>query len=171
MGRVALAAISCTLAACSALPDVTQVRAPTMDFSAFEMRDWNSYARSQAGTRQVTANDLVDPGGRCAGMPAADASFGTTPAPPVARGVGLDMTECEVVTSVGVPQTVDISTNERGERNVILTYTGTDRAGTYHFVAGRLVSLERGPEPPAPVQAQKKPPKKQAKPPRQQPTT
>ena len=74
------------------------------------------------------------------------------------------MTECEVVTASGMPQSVNIATNERGERTVIMTYTTAERSGTYRFVSGRLVSLERGPEPPATAQAQKKPTKKQAKP-------
>jgi hypothetical protein len=183
IGRVAAltcATLTCGLAACSYLPDMSQVRAPSMDLHTFEMRDWNSYAKSQTATRAVTPNDLVDPGGRCAAMAppvqtTPDPSLGQAPtaqvAPPT-RGVGLDMTECEVATAIGAqPQSVDIGTNERGERNVILTYVGTDRSGIYHFVGGRLVSLERGPDYQPPVQAQKKPTKKQAKQPKPQPAT
>jgi hypothetical protein len=172
-----VAALACGLLACTSLPDVTQVRAPTMDFGAFEIRDWNSYAKNQASTRAVGANDLVDPSGRCAGTamgePGADGPTGPQTGAPVpsARGVGLDMTECEVVSALGPPQNVDVSANERGERNVIFTYVGSDRSGTYHFVGGRLVSLERGPEPATPPVAQKKPAKKQAKPKQAQPTT
>jgi hypothetical protein len=174
-----LAAVALALAACSSLPDVSEYRVPTMDFSTFQIGDWNTYAHSQTTSRAVTAQDLVDPSGRCAATAppvpaesAADSSVGPS-VPPPSRGVGLDMTECEVATAIGVPpQSVDVGSNERGERNVILTYAGTERAGTYHFVAGRLVSLERGPEPPVPAEAQKKATKKQAKkPPKPQPTT
>jgi hypothetical protein len=144
----------------------------------FQVRDWNTYARSQTGSRPVTSDDLVDGGGRCAAMAPPIASDADPSAAPVApatstRGVGLDMTECEVVITAGQPQSLDIGTNERGERNVVMTYMNAERSGTYRFVSGRLVSLERGPEPLAP-QAQKKPTKKQAKPkqpPRQPPST
>jgi hypothetical protein len=79
------------------------------------------------------------------------------------------MSECEVVMAAGVPQHIDITTDQRGERTVIMTYTTSERAGLYRFVGGRLVSLERGPQAPT-QQVQKKPAKKQAKP-KQQPTT
>jgi hypothetical protein len=174
-----LATVAFALTACSSMPEFSDFRAPTFDVSSFQIRDWNTYARSQTTSRAVTAQDLVDPSGRCAATaPAVPADSAVGPSvgpsvPPPSRGVGLDMTECEVATAIGVaPQSVDIGSNERGERNAILTYVGTDRAGIYHFVAGRLVSLERGPEPAVPVEAEKKPTKKQAKkPPKPQPTT
>jgi hypothetical protein len=169
LGGAVLAVASCS----SLVPDdVSGFKAPTFDVSAFQFRDWNSFARRQATTRQVGANDYVDGGGHCAGAaPAAPAGADPSAQPgpgPVGPapggGIGLDMTECEVVTTAGPPQTIDIGANERGERNVIMTYTTADRSGTYRFVGGRLVSLERGPEaPPPPPQAQKKPTKKQAK--------
>jgi len=155
-------ALALCVAACSSLPDFSGFRAPTVDFSVFQVNDWNSYARSQTAARPVSANDLVDGSGACPAMAPSEASPDAAAAPPpTARGVGLDMTECEVVTASGMPQSVNIGTNERGERTVIMTYMTTERSGTYRFVSGRLVSLERGPE--APVQAQKKPTKKQAK--------
>jgi hypothetical protein len=181
--RVALTgALALSMAACSlAPPDVSQFRAPTVDFSAFQVKDWNAYAKTQTGVRAVGADDLVDGSGRCAGAPApavSDAGVDTSAQPAIpsassARGVGLDMTECEVVVAAGPPQRVDIGANERGERNVIMTFTSSERAGTYRFVSGRLVSLERGPEPPPSPQAEKKTAKKQAKPkqPRQPPST
>jgi hypothetical protein len=177
-----VAVMAPALSACSfSMPEWSDFHGPSMDFSAFQLRDWNTYAKSQS-VRPTTADDLVDAGGHCAGAPpappppvlpptagdpAADPSL--TSAQPVAapaRGVGLDMTECEVVGAIGIqPQTIDVGTNERGERNVIMTFAGTDRAGTYRFVAGRLVSLERGPEPPPPpVEPQKKIAKKHTKP-------
>jgi len=174
--------LALSIAACSSMPDVSQFRAPSVDLSSFQVSDWNTFARNQRGARPVGSDDLVDGSGRCGGMavavtgdPGVDGSAqpALTPASS-ARGVGLDMTECEVVTAAGAPQQVDIGANERGERNVIMTYTSAERAGTYRFVSGRLVSLERGPEPPPTKQVEKKPAKKQAKPkqlPRQQPST
>jgi hypothetical protein len=178
--RTALVGASAlTIAACAYLPDVTQFRVPTLDLGSFQVHDWNAYARSQTTSRAVGANDLVDGSGHCAAMappvsPDPSNPAAVAPAAPTGGGVGLDMSECDVVMAAGAPQTVDISTNERGERTAILTYTTPERAGTYRFVSGRLVSLERGPEPPPTQQAQKKPTKKQAKPkqaPKQQPTT
>jgi hypothetical protein len=80
-----------------------------------------------------------------------DAAAAAAPAPPAAPGaVGLDMSECEVVRAAGQPQAVNIGTNDRGDRRVVMTYANSERAGTYEFVSGRLTSLERGPEPPPP---------------------
>jgi hypothetical protein len=156
------------MAACSSMPDVASFRAPTFDLGSFQVNDWNAYARNQTSARSVSSNDLVDGSGACPAMAPSVPSEGSPEAaaapPPIARGVGLDMTECEVVTASGMPQSVNIGTNERGERTVIMTYTTTERSGTYRFVSGRLVSLERGPEAVAAAQAQKKPTKKQAKP-------
>ena len=169
------AALALSLAACSSMPDVSSFRAPTFDLGSFQVNDWNAYARNQTAVRAVSANDLVDGSGACPAMaPVApsEASPDAAAAPPATgRGVGLDMTECEVVTASGMPQSVNIGTNERGERTVIMTYMTTERSGTYRFVSGRLVSLERGPEPPASAQAQKKPMKKQANPKQSPPAT
>jgi hypothetical protein len=159
------ASLALSLAACSSMPDVSSFRAPTFDLGAFQVNDWNAYARNQTAVRAVSANDLVDGSGACPAMapvaPSEASPDAAAAPPPIARGVGLDMTECEVVTASGVPQSVNIGTNERGERTVIMTYMTSERSGTYRFVSGRLVSLERGPE--VPAQAQKKPTKKQAK--------
>jgi hypothetical protein len=83
--------------------------------------------------------------------------------PPSAGGIGLDMTECEVVSRAGPPEKLDFGTNERSERTVVVTYIQGPRPGIYRFTAGRLTSVERAPEPPAPpkpVRPQKKPPPK-----------
>jgi hypothetical protein len=66
------------------------------------------------------------------------------------------MTECEVVAAIGPPRSVNIANDDHGARKVTMVFMGNERAGTYEFIAGRLKSLERGPEPPAP------PPKKPA---------
>jgi len=74
------------------------------------------------------------------------------------RGVALQMTECQMVGTLGYTDRVEISANERGERSVTLTYLSGDRPGIYRFRNGRLVSMERTAEP-----AQPKRPAKTAK--------
>lgn len=109
--------------------------------------------------KPITANDLVSPEGMCPGMtppggPAdANASAdGAAPGtPPVVTGsVALGHTECDVVRAVGVPNNVNISKNERGDRLAVLTYNQGPRAGNYTFQAGRLTSIE-GVEAPPPA--------------------
>ena len=63
------------------------------------------------------------------------------------RGVALQMTECQVVGTIGYTDRVEIAANERGERSVTLTYLSGDRPGIYRFRNGRLVSMERTAEP------------------------
>jgi hypothetical protein len=131
--------------------------------------------------RVVRADDLIDANGRCAGeaAPAAPQALNFTagpqtgPAPsppqpgqapgaaPVRTGVGLGMTECEVVRVLGHTDRVEISTNERGQRSVTLTYLTGERPGIYRFVGGQLESLERAGEAPAAPKPAK--PKKAAK--------
>lgn len=164
------------LAAC-AIPDASQVQLPRVDWSSFVPTNTNQYVGQQRG-RGIGADDFVDAGGQCPGAAApvaSEQSVPTAPAAPVAptapaapvaapaiRGVGLEMTECEVVRAAGSPESVQIGTNERGERSVTMIY-GTPERPTYRFVAGRLVSIERGAEPPPEPAKKKPPPKKQAK--------
>jgi hypothetical protein len=98
--------------------------------------------------RPVTAADLVDPQGQCAGGQATAAQ----------GGIALEMTECEVVGRAGPPGNVQIGTNERGERSLTLTYMGGPRPGIYRFTGGRLYAVERGEEPPSPEPAKPKKP-------------
>jgi hypothetical protein len=193
--RVPFSTLSCAalllgagaLAGCTqSMPDFTQFKVPTTRSFLPENIDTYVPPSSQRADQPVTANDLVDAQGFCAGMaPAAAApppEAGAAPAaaapgPAVPGGVGLDMTECEVVRAIGPPQSVNIGTGERGERQVTVVYMGNERAGTYMFRNGRLTSLERGPEPPPPPPSEKpkkKKPvakKKPAPKPPQQPAT
>jgi hypothetical protein len=89
------------------------------------------------------------------GSPTAPAPAATA-APPVAGGIALDMTECQVVRRAGHPESLQISTDVHGERNVVLTYIHGERPGIYHFVAGRLKVIERAPEPPQQPKVKKK---------------
>lgn len=86
------------------------------------------------------ASELVDAEGRCPAPPTEGPTLG---------GIALGMTECEVVRRAGAPSRVEIA-DEHGERTVMLTYLAGERAGIYRFVSGRLVTMERTPEPTTP---------------------
>jgi hypothetical protein len=94
---------------------------------------------------------------------AADANAltdGAAGAPPAAGTVALGHTECDVVRGIGAPDTVNLSSNPRGDRVAVVTWAKGPRAGIYTFTAGRLASIERGPEPvaaPKPAKSKKKP--------------
>jgi hypothetical protein len=64
------------------------------------------------------------------------------------------------VRGIGAPDNVNLSTNERGERMAVVTWSRGPRAGVYTFTSGRLSSVERGPEPVAPPKTAKSKPKK-----------
>jgi hypothetical protein len=121
--------------------------------------------------KPVTADDLVSADGACPGMAPpgapADANASTvTPAggPPPAVGgtVALGHTECDVVRGIGAPNSVNISNNARGQRVAVVNWSQGARAGIYTFTAGRLTSVERGPEEEAPPKVAKPKAKKKA---------
>jgi hypothetical protein len=122
-------------------------------------------------SKPVTAEDLVSADGGCPGMapPAGPAGAnaladGAAGAPPQASGtVALGHTECDVVRGIGAPDSVDLSKNPRGDRVALVTWSHGPRAGIYTFTAGRLSSIERGPEAaPQPSAAKPKVKKKSA---------
>ncbi len=100
--------------------------------------------------KPVTAEDLVSADGGCPGMGApanANASTeGAAPAPTTTGTVALGHTECDVVRGIGPPGNVNLSNNQRGDRQVVITYSRGQRAGIYTFTAGRLTSIERNPD-------------------------
>jgi hypothetical protein len=123
---------------------------PTLSFQA--SRDFSE--------RPITQADLVGPQGQCAGSGFAAGATGTdgqpNGAPAIAQsGIALQMTECEVVQRAGGPDGIEFGTNPN-ERSVVMTYTSGARPGIYRFSGGRLSSIERVAEPPAPPKAQKK---------------
>lgn len=126
-------------------------------------------------TKVITANDLVDANGACpaAAMqpqpaPSDQAASPAAPAVPpsvLGEGVGLGMSECDVVARAGQPGNVQIGTAPNGQRSVVLTYNSGPRPGLYRFEGGHLMQMDRVEVPPPPPQvAKKKPakPKKQA---------
>ncbi len=129
---------------------VPQFNTPRFDSTVFVPPDPTQFARRDTAFTAVTQADLVDASGNCAGAPAAEGEVLA-----LQRNVALRMTECEVVRAQGPPGSVDISTNERGDRTVTMTYLTPERP-IYRFTGGRLASIERGAEPP-PEPARKKP--------------
>jgi hypothetical protein len=121
--------------------------------------------------RSLTPEDYVSADGLCPGMTTAGApadanalTNGAAAAPPPSTTgtVALGHTECDVVRGIGAPDNVNLSKNERGDRVAVINYSQGQRAGIYTFTAGRLSSIERGPEPvaapkPAKPKAKKKP--------------
>jgi hypothetical protein len=105
--------------------------------------------------KPITAEDLVNADGICPGMAPppgssnalTDGAAGAPPAPSTTGTVALGHTECDVVRGIGAPDSVNQSNNARGDRVMVINYSHGQRAGIYTFTAGRLSSIERGPEP------------------------
>jgi hypothetical protein len=119
--------------------------------------------------KPVSPDDLITAEGACpgmapAGLPAdANAQQQGEAAPPPAGAaqpaaappalppggvIALGHTECDVARAAGTPNNVNISANERGERQTVLTYTQGPRPGIYTFTAGRLTAIDAVPAPP-----------------------
>ena len=119
-------------------------------------------------SRPVSDSDLVDASGSCPAAAAPPAAAGGPAGgpgapgggyvPALGEGVGLGMTECEVVSRAGAPNSVQLGRNPNGDRTAILSYQSGPRPGVYHFERGRLMQMDRvevAPPPPP----QKKPAK------------
>jgi len=146
------------LAGCGGSMDsFTDVRFFPNAGNAFSPRDWGRppTAAEISLTAKTTPEDYVDANGACVSAPAAAAEStapGANPAPVSAGGVGLGMTECQVVQRAGQPNSVDIGA-ENNARKAVLTYAGGTWPGIYTFVDGRLKVVDRiaAPEPAKPV--------------------
>jgi hypothetical protein len=159
-----LVAVPLAFAACSG-PDLSQVKLPKVDAGALVTPNFNEFQKREEARGAVGPADLVDASGRCAdsgGGQRPDVASGgqggegTASAAPTLHPIALKMTHCQVVRAMGAPQVVLVGANERGDRAVKLEFRSGDRPGVYHFVDGRLVSIERlGDAPAAPA---KKPP-------------
>jgi len=158
MCGLALAALAPLVGACSSSLSDLSLNKPAPFRS-----DWLSFSSGQdrRTLRPVTAEDLVSAEGQCAATAAEAAANpeegGPAAAAPalVAGGISLQMTECDVVRRAGAPERVELGSNEGRERSVVLTYSRGPRPGIYRFADGRLVSIERGAEPPAPAKQQR----------------
>jgi hypothetical protein len=106
--------------------------------------------------KPVAQADLISADGMCPGMAPPSTPAGANalasgaeavPAPTGTGVVALGHTECDVARGNGAPDSVNLSANPRGDRVAVLTYSHGGRPGIYTFTAGRLTSVERGPEP------------------------
>ncbi len=126
--------------------------------------------------RRITANDLVDANGACpalapppqmpsaSGNPDGSTAAALAAASQLGGGVGIGMSECDVVARVGPPNAVNLGRNQNGARTAVLTFNGGPRPGVYRFVAGRLKEMDRVEAPPAPQPVKKKPAKRKKPP-------
>ena len=145
MGRFLFKLLTPALAA--GLAGCSGIRVPTADDLIPQAPKFELKTLPSAPVRRLGPPALVNADGTCS-APSRESEF-------AGAGIALQMSECDVVQRAGPPQNVDITAPRRGERSVALTYGG-ERPGSYRFVSGRLVSIERGAEPPAPEQPAKK---------------
>jgi hypothetical protein len=148
--------LAAAVGACAQFSEIGSVNLlPRMD--QLSKPDWLTYSggKNEFALRPVTAADLVNADGQCpmatAEAPPPSPGDGASDAQPglLPGGIALQMTECDVVRRAGSPEQVQIGTDERGDRSVVVTYTRGSRPGIYRFAAGRLTSIERAPEAPA----------------------
>ena len=148
------------VAACASAPGAEST---ATDKGWFGTPIWAKNTRSKSLVASIGPDELVTADGRCAGADAeaaktdasasaeidtvSPASGGTGPA--VVGGIGLGMSECEVVRRAGSPENLNVATDQHGERSVLLTYMRGTWPGIYRFNSGRLVSIERVAEPEA----------------------
>jgi hypothetical protein len=151
-----LAALAAAVGACSSDTSINVLPKA----SALLRPDWLSYSgnKEEFTLRSVGPADLVGPEGQCQ---AAGGAQGTPDDGSLVQGgIALQMTECDVVRRAGTPDRVEVGSNERGERASVLTYGHGSRPGIYRFADGRLSSIERAPEAPAPEKPKKPAPRK-----------
>jgi hypothetical protein len=153
--------VGLALGACSSLPDADTFRA----FDTTTMfRPYSVTSFRDKPLAPITATDLVDSEGRCAGVAAptdgsAEAPLNESGVPAGPSSIALEMTECEVVRRIGAPERVDLGGKTITHIST-LTYSGGSRPGIYRFVGGRLRSMERGAETsPTAAKPAKRPPK------------
>jgi len=144
------------IGACASPDTATQPVGKLSD--VFATPDWAKFSNStptSTAQRAITPDDLVSADGQCspnaepagdaqapandpnAGMPDASGAIPMTPG-----GIGLQMTECQVVQRAGTPDRVEIGA-EGTTRIVTMTTTRGNWPGLYRFRGGRLVSIER----------------------------
>jgi len=157
------------MAACASDPSAESAATNTAG-SWFAVPLWARATRTKVLVAAIGPDELVNADGRCGGArpepagtdasasaetdAAAIGSAAVSPAaggagPAAGGGIGLGMSECEVVRRAGSPENLNVATDQHGERSVVLTYMGGTWPGIYRFNSGRLVSIERvaAPEP------------------------
>lgn len=163
------------LAGCGIDPTTQQWFAKPFDISGRSAGySFSELSESKKEHRALTANDFVNANGSCpapvAAAPAAPppaaqgAPAAAPPAPAVdassllGSGLGLGMSECDVVYRAGPPSAVQIGSLPNGDRTAVLTFQGGPRPGIYRFVRGALTEMDAVAPPPAPPPVAKKKP-------------
>jgi hypothetical protein len=142
---------------------------------------FSELSETKKDQRQITPNDLVNANGSCpapvaaaalAPAPTSGAGGPTSPAAApggdasslvVDGGVGLGMSECDVVSRAGQPSSVQIGSTPGGDRTAVLTFDSGPRAGIYRFLRGGLMEMDAVAAPAPPPQVAKKKPAKPKK--------
>ena len=143
---------------------------------------FSELSETKKDQRAITPNDLVNGNGSCP-APVAAAAPAPAPAPAAAGGptspaampggdasslvvdggVGLGMSECDVVSRAGQPSSVQIGSTPGGDRTAVLTFDSGPRAGIYRFLRGELIEMGAVATPAPPPQVAKKKPAKPKK--------
>ena len=138
---------------------------------------YSSLTDTTKGQGPITANDLIDASGACPAAPApgalpvqpqpvsqpqlktanaADSQVSADTASLIGGGIAIGMSECEVVSRLGRPTTINFGKNPNGYRTLILTYSSGARPGDYRFGAGRLTEMDGIAMPTPPPEPKKK---------------
>jgi len=138
---------------------------------------YSSLTDTTKGQGPITSNDLIDASGACPAAPApgalpvqpqpvsqpqlktanaADSQVSADTASLIGGGIAIGMSECEVVSRLGRPTTINFGKNPNGYRTLILTYSSGARPGDYRFGAGRLTEMDGIAMPTPPPEPKKK---------------
>jgi hypothetical protein len=164
--RGAIGAVLClAMAACASAPGTEST---ATDKGWFGTPIWAKTTPTKLLVASIGPDELVTADGRCAGTGAEAATTDASASaeidavsppsggmgPALVGGIGLGMSECEVVRRAGSPENLNVATDQHGERSVVLTYMRGTWPGIYRFNSGRLVSIERVTEP-EPIKAKR----------------
>jgi hypothetical protein len=161
----AVLVMSAMLAACSAdlsLNNLTLAPSPPRKPDASAQASAQTSTQTWGRTsfeRPITPADLAGAEGQCS-PPASEQASAQPGAPADAQAaalgsIALRMTECDVVRRAGPVEKIELGATERGERSLVLTYLHGPSPGIYRFTGGRLTSIERAPDSPAPEKPHK----------------
>ena len=136
---------------------------------------FSELAETKQRERPITANELVDSRGACpppaapqvqAGPGSQNTSTAADTTSLLGGGIGLGMSECDVVFRAGTPSAVQLGNNPNGDRTAVLTFTGGPRPGVYHFERGALMQMDSVAQSAAAAAPSPQPVKKKSKPPK-----
>lgn len=162
----ALLSLAPVLAGCGSMSDFSMKDAQWFSGASALTRTYSVEQPPLSPEKPVPPEQLVSADGACPGLAPTEAQAlagNDQPSAAVPPGgkVALGQPECEVARGIGMPDSVNVSAGQSGERVAVLTYLSGPRAGVYRFVAGRLASVERAAEPPPEPKRQPKAKKQQ----------